>query len=67
MAVTPTPTEQRLYPIPDVQRILGDVSRTTVTEMITSGRLGSVKLGSRRLVPAAALDALIAQLEEESS
>lgn len=38
------------------------VSRTHVYELIRSGRLRSVKIGSRRLVPIAALDEYLAAL-----
>ena len=40
-----------LHTIPETQELLGGISRTMVYELFASGRLKSVKLGSRRLVP----------------
>lgn len=39
-----------LHPIPEIQALLGGISRTMVYELFASGQLKSVKLGSRRLV-----------------
>lgn len=55
--------EPRLYSIEQTRELLGNAGRSTVNEMIASGRLASVKLGARRLVPASAIEALIAELE----
>ena len=51
----------KLYPIPAVMEETG-LGRTTVFGLISSGELRSVKVGRRRLVPAAALDEYIANL-----
>lgn len=44
--------------VEDAARIL-KVGRSTVYDLIRSGRLRSIKIGRRRLVPRSALDALI--------
>ncbi|TFV67226.1 UNVERIFIED_ORG: DNA-binding protein [Bacillus sp. AZ43] len=52
-----------LLPIyPEAGRMLG-VGRTTMYGLITSGELRTVKIGRRRLVPAAAIEAYVARLE----
>jgi excisionase family DNA binding protein len=43
------------------------LSRSTVYELIRTGQLGSVKVGSRRLVPAAELGAFAERLTREQS
>ena len=44
--------------VEDAARLL-NVGRSTVYALIRSGRLRSIKIGRRRLVPRASLDALI--------
>lgn len=39
-----------LAPIPEVQKALGGVSRSTVYELLDGAELDSVKIGARRLV-----------------
>ncbi|MDN6706755.1 helix-turn-helix domain-containing protein [Corynebacterium glyciniphilum] len=56
----------KLYPITAVMETIG-LGRTTVFTLIREGKLRSVKVGRRRMVPAAALDEFIAALEEEQS
>jgi excisionase family DNA binding protein len=51
--------------VKDVCSIL-QVSRWTVHQLVRSGRLGSVKIGSRRLIPRHSLDEFEQVLEEES-
>jgi excisionase family DNA binding protein len=41
---------------------LGNIGRTTIYGLIAAGRLEAVKLGSRTLVTAASINALIANL-----
>jgi excisionase family DNA binding protein len=41
------------------------VGRSTTKTLLGRGRLKSLKLGKRRLVPEAAIDELIAELERE--
>ena len=48
---SPPATTPLLHTIAETQELLGGISRTMVYELFTSGRLKSVKLGSRRLVP----------------
>jgi excisionase family DNA binding protein len=48
----------RCLRVEDAARIL-NVGRSTVYDLIRSGRLRSIKIGRRRLVPRSALDALI--------
>ena len=52
----------KLYPITNVMEATG-LGRTTIFGLIKDGTLRSVKVGRRRLVPAAALDEFIANLE----
>jgi len=42
------------------------LGRTRVYEELTSGRLKSIKVGSRRLVPSSMLDEWIAELLDEA-
>ncbi|KGF15156.1 helix-turn-helix domain-containing protein [Corynebacterium freneyi] len=56
----------KLYPIPAVMDETG-LGRTTVFGLISSGELRSVKVGRRRLVPAAALDEYIANLTGDNT
>lgn len=56
----------KLYPIPAVMEETG-LGRTTVFGLISSGELRSVKVGRRRLVPAAALDEYIANLTGDNT
>ncbi|MGN9837574.1 helix-turn-helix domain-containing protein [Nonomuraea sp. H19] len=59
-----TAEDIRLYRVRDVVRLLGQ-SRSSVYELIRSGRLKSVKEGRTRLVTAAAIGEYIALLERE--
>ena len=53
--------ERDLYSIDEARERLGGISRNLIYEILRSGRLSSVLLGSRRLIPAAAIAQLIAQ------
>jgi excisionase family DNA binding protein len=55
-----------LYPPAEVAELLG-LGRTKVFELLASGQLRSVTVDSKRLVPAAALDELVAQLERKAT
>lgn len=55
----------RCLRVEEAARLL-NVGRSTAYDLIRSGRLRSVKIGRRRLVPREALDALIASLRELS-
>lgn len=50
--------ERRAYPIPEFATLIG-ISRSTVYRMMTEGRLRSVWIGHRRLIPSSELDRLI--------
>jgi excisionase family DNA binding protein len=50
-----------LYSIPEVVEVTG-LGRSTVYLYIATGAIASVKVGSRRLVPAAAIDTFVAKL-----
>lgn len=56
----------KLYPVPAVMEATG-LGRTTVFTLIRDGKLRSVKIGRRRMVPATALDEFIAELEAEQN
>ena len=53
--------ERDLYSIDEARERLGGISRNLIYEILRSGRLSSVVLGSRRFIPAAAITQLIAQ------
>ncbi len=59
-------TEPRLLRVEEAARLLG-VGRSLAYDLIRTGRLRSVKIGSRRLVPRAAIDEAIAALLDEES
>src|SRR3982074_1890649 len=50
--------ERMLYPLKEIQEKLS-VSRSTVYQLLNDGQLPSVRIGRRRLVTAAALNAYI--------
>jgi excisionase family DNA binding protein len=54
---------QRLLPVDDAAAALG-LGRSTVYKLIGSGELFTVRVGARRLVPEAAVDAYIVRLTE---
>lgn len=54
----------RLLSLEEAAERLG-VGRSTTKTLLGKGRLRSLKLGKRRLVPEAAIDELIAELERE--
>lgn len=56
----------RVLRIEEAARALG-ISRSLVYDLIRSGQLRSFKVGSRRLIPAAAIDEAIATLSEEAA
>ena len=63
--VTDHRQDLQLYKVSDVMQILS-MSRTVIFELLRSGRLRSVKQGRTRLIPASALRAYIALLEQEA-
>jgi len=54
-----------LVDVPDACRMLGGVSRAYFYELVAAGRIVTVKLGKRRLVPVAALEQFAAGLVDE--
>jgi len=61
---TQTHTSPRVLRVEEAARALG-IGRSLVYDLIRSGRLRSFKVGSRRLIPAAAIDETIANLSRE--
>lgn len=59
------PLRPLLVPLPEAGQVLG-VGRTTVYELVRDGRLATVRLGRRRLVPASALVALVEELQRQA-
>jgi excisionase family DNA binding protein len=55
-------TKPRLFSIKEVVFELG-ISRTSLYELIKGGKLETIKIGRRRLVPTEAIERLIAGLE----
>lgn len=53
----------RCLRVEEAARLL-NIGRSTAYELIRSGRLRSVKIGRRRLIPREALESLLASLEE---
>lgn len=43
------------------------IGRSTLYDLIRSKRLRTIKIGSRRLVPASAIDQVVASLMEEAA
>jgi excisionase family DNA binding protein len=58
--------EQQLYSVTDAAKVLG-IGRTVLFQLIGEGRLVSVRLGRRRLIPAAAIRELAERLVVEQA
>jgi excisionase family DNA binding protein len=58
----PPYTTRSAYTVEDSGRRLGGIGRTTVYGLIAAGKLEAVKLGSRTLITAASIEALLASL-----
>jgi excisionase family DNA binding protein len=58
------PVTKRLVPMPDTMRLLGDLGRTKLYELIKDGEITKVKIGSRSFVTAESLDAYLERLVE---
>ncbi len=56
----------RVLRVEEAARALG-IGRSLVYDLIRSGRLRSFKVGSRRLIPADAIDDVITALTEEAA
>lgn len=57
-------TDKLAYRIPEASDVSG-IGRTKLYEEISSGRLESISVGRRRLIPADALEAYLNRLREE--
>ncbi|MEW1585931.1 helix-turn-helix domain-containing protein [Micromonospora vinacea] len=62
----PTSITPRVLRVEEAARALG-IGRSLVYDLIRSGRLRSFKVGSRRLIPAVAIDEVITTLTEEAA
>ncbi|MFD0150806.1 helix-turn-helix domain-containing protein [Streptomyces sp. NPDC055721] len=62
---TSTSIQRRLHPVPDAAYMLG-FERTTAWEEIRLGRLRTVRVGRRRLVPTEYIDEYIEMLKREA-
>jgi excisionase family DNA binding protein len=60
MATTDTQPVERLLSVSDAARALGGIARSTVYREIAAGRLRSVRVASRRMVPQSSIDAYAA-------
>ena len=63
--VVPIRTERRLYSVKEVAELLS-LDKDTVYQLAYSGRIKTVKIGRRRLVPSEALDDYVAGRSESS-
>ncbi len=56
-----------LEPIPDAQIMLGNISRSTLYELIESGEIKKVNIGRRAFITAESIHAYVARLAENAS
>jgi excisionase family DNA binding protein len=54
------PFERRAFSIKETAKTCG-VSRATLYRLIADGRLATLKIGARRVVPVCAIDALLSE------
>jgi excisionase family DNA binding protein len=54
----PPDIKRRAYSIPEAAQICG-VSRATLYRLLKEGKISTIKLGARRLVPEASIDTLL--------
>jgi excisionase family DNA binding protein len=66
MTTPPPVNDLALYRIPQVMTLL-NLSRSTIYELLRTGRLRAVNQGRARRIPASAIRSYIALLEAESS
>ncbi|MGY4648401.1 helix-turn-helix domain-containing protein [Mycobacterium sp. URHB0021] len=59
------PDTVTLYRIPEAQELLR-IGRSTMFDLLGSGRLRSITIGRRRLIPASAIAEFVASLESET-
>jgi excisionase family DNA binding protein len=60
-----TSTAPRVLRVEEAARALG-IGRSLVYDLIRTGRLRSLKVGSRRLIPITAIDEVISELSKEA-
>jgi len=58
-------TTRDLYPVGEAMERLGGLSRTTLYELMKSGRLRSTRIGRRVFISAEEIDRFIKSLHEE--
>jgi excisionase family DNA binding protein len=58
--------DRRLLSVPEAYRALG-IGRSKLFTLISEGRIATVAIGRRRLVPVEALDAFVADLKREAA
>jgi excisionase family DNA binding protein len=56
---------KRLFGVAEASALTG-IGRTTLYSELSAGRLASVKVGRRRLIPREALDEYVARLRKEA-
>jgi excisionase family DNA binding protein len=61
-----TRPQRLLIPVPEVGALLG-VGRTLAWRLVQTGELPSVRIGKRRLVPRAELEAYVQRLQREGA
>lgn len=59
-------SEQLLVPIPAVQARLGGISRTTVWELVKSGHIKQVRIGSRAFITAQSITDYVDRLAADA-
>jgi excisionase family DNA binding protein len=57
--------ERRALSIPEAAQTCG-LSRATIYRLIAEGKLSTLKIGARRLVPVGAIDALLSRAANDS-
>lgn len=55
-------TTKRLVPLPEACRVLGDIGRTTIYELVNHGEICKVNVGSRSFITADSLAAYVERL-----
>ncbi|GEM_PF-3329789 len=64
---TTTKIERVIYPIDEARTLLGGIARQTVYDLISAGKLTSIKIGRRRLIPAESIEACSRLLQSEQA
>jgi excisionase family DNA binding protein len=64
--MTNTPAQPLAHSVPDAARLLG-IGRTKLYELIDTGELRTIRLGSRRLVPDSELQRIVTELMQAAA